>query len=110
MLYSPENTTWEPEPATCGSCGHPVASLHPCTWDRDLMVGECCRVRSDDLPSEPICPALRAMLMQAETAGELPGLVKLHAITCVHCASDQATVQTDRLYVNPDAVCCGEAA
>jgi hypothetical protein len=37
----------EPEPLHCGSCGQPVPELTDCTWERDLMVGKCCRVHPD---------------------------------------------------------------
>jgi hypothetical protein len=31
----------------CGSCGQPVPELKDCNWNRELMVGECCRVHPD---------------------------------------------------------------
>jgi len=37
----------ESEPLNCGSCGQPGPELKGCTWDRDLMVGECCRVHPE---------------------------------------------------------------
>ena len=33
-------------------------------------------------------------------------LLRAYIAECVHCGSTAAIVQTDRLYVNPAAVCC----
>jgi hypothetical protein len=37
---------------------------------------------------------------------EMLALLRTHIVECAHCGCTAATVQTDRLYVNPAAVYC----
>jgi hypothetical protein len=41
---------------------------------------------------------------------EMLSLLRAHIAECAHCGSTAATVQTDRLYLNPAAVCCDRLA
>jgi hypothetical protein len=107
MIYGAEYSTWVSEPETCGSCGAEVPELFPCTWDTDLMVGQCCVEPCTEESTG--CLALDAVIMQASNLDEICSAVKAHEAECARCGSTAATVQTDRLYLNPFAVCC-EAA
>lgn len=110
MLYGAHYETFAmpDEPLRCDSCGARVAQLEPCTWDEDLMVGECCRVHSDDLPEEPICPMVAEIAESAGSVRQFAELLRAHQpATCVHCAEGRKTVVSDRLVMGSrDAVCC----
>ena len=85
------NQPFYTEAFPCGSCGKPCDSLQPCTWDSDLMVGECCQIHSDDLPEEmPLCATLYDLVMRAATVQAVSDAFRLHAESgCPICTRPQ---------------------
>jgi hypothetical protein len=55
-------------------------------------------------------PCLIAAYGHGATEGEMLLLLRAHIAECAHCGSTAATVQADRLYLNPAAVCCDRLA
>jgi hypothetical protein len=70
----------------------------PLTGDKALLY-------SDD---QPAC--MIAAYESGTTEAEMLTLLRAHIAECVHCGSTAATVQTDRLWLNPAAVCCDRKA
>jgi hypothetical protein len=66
----------------------------PLTGDKALLYAD----------EQPAC--LVAAYEHGATEDEMLALLRAHIAECVHCGSTAATVQTDRLYLNPAAVCC----
>ena len=107
------------ESAECERCGRtdnlkPRAGLMVCygcqkELDRAAWVakheapltGDKALLYSDD---QPAC--LIAAYEHGETEDEMLSLLRAHVAECAHCGSTAATVQTDRIYINPAAVCC----
>ena len=69
------------------------------------LIGDKALLYADE---QPAC--LIAAYEHAETEAEMLALLRFHIAECAHCGSTTATVQTDRLYVNPAAVCCERLA
>jgi hypothetical protein len=65
------------------------------------LVGDKALLYADE---QPAC--LIAAYEHGTTEDEMLSLLRAHVAQCVHCGSTAATVQTDRLYLNPAAVCC----
>jgi hypothetical protein len=74
------------EALPCGSCGKPCSELFPCTWDSNLMVGECCpEYLGDAMPNQPICRSLSRFINQARTVKQVQDAWKEHQDSCVEC-------------------------
>ena len=66
----------------------------PLTGDKALLYAD----------EQPAC--LVAAYEHGTDEAEMLALLQAHITECTHCGSTAATVQTDRLYVDPAAVCC----
>ena len=66
----------------------------PLTGDKALLCAD----------EQPAC--LIAAYEHGVDEAEMLALLRAHIAECVRCGSRAATVQTDRLYLNPAAVCC----
>jgi hypothetical protein len=74
---------------------------------------DCCEAQAaveaeaDRLSALPSCDYRLMIIDRSETVQQLVNALRAHDMTpCFACASTRKTVQTDRLYVNPAAVCC----
>jgi hypothetical protein len=83
----------------CESCGKPVDSRIPASWDPDLLVGPCCEIHADDLPQErPVCETLYQSVCRAQTVQQVRDAFNQHQATgcplCCptiqHCLIDDA--------------------
>lgn len=87
------------------------------TGEEILLCDECreeeARVerKADELAKLPSCDYRAMIVDQAHSSRELANLLEAHDLYCEACRSTRKTVQDDRLYVQPAAVCCeGRAA
>jgi hypothetical protein len=113
-----------PKPsAECDRCGrmddlkerNGLMVCHDCQEELDLaawiakhdapLTGNKALLFSDE---QPAC--LLAAYEHGRDEAEMLSLLRAHIAECAHCGSMAATVQTDRLYVNPAAVRCDRLA
>jgi hypothetical protein len=109
-IYFNENA-----PDGCASCDRTDAVLFDITTEDDQhlrMCGECCdeerRIErlADELAAMPSCDTRAMIIDLGETTRALVNQLQAHDMSCAACASTRKTVQSDRLHVNPAAVCC----
>ncbi len=78
-----------------------------------LLCNDCCEAQAaveaeaNTLAALPSCDYRAMLIDRAETVQQLVNVLKAHdQAACIACSSTRKTVQSDRLYVNPAAVCC----
>jgi hypothetical protein len=61
---------------------------------------------------EPVCEFHQQLVREhfRLPVAEFLEAMKVHDVQCAECCSERKTVVSDRLHVDPAAVCCGEAA
>jgi hypothetical protein len=99
MIYGIEYET-----SGCGS----EEELGLAAWDAKHNVpltGDKALLYADE---QPAC--LIAAYEHGQTEDEMLSLLRAHIAECAHCGSTAATVQTDRLWLNPAAACCARKA
>ena len=69
----------------CESCGRPCEERRY-DPEYELWIGTACFCQQ---PDEPICPVWCALIMQAETVGEVRDLSRAHRLTCQACGGVQ---------------------
>lgn len=100
------------ECANCETTVGPIETYMTDDGKQLRLCGDCCETerrmeqRANELAALPSCDARQQIIDTATTTRGLTfGLVS-HDLACVACASTRKTVQDDRLYVAPGAVCC----
>jgi hypothetical protein len=80
----------------------PIRLCDDCMKEQQRVEAE-----ADQLAALPSCDFRQMLIDRAETVGQLVNLLKAHdQAECFSCASTRKAVQSDRLYLNPAAVCC----
>ena len=93
----------------CAECGKsfPEGTLQLIEEYHSVFCEECFPKVSLILAAEG-CDQLQQAAIAASSVSEIRELFDRHRVemTCVHCFSTAKTVQSDRISVNPAAVCC----
>ena len=88
----------------CESCGEPTHRGRVWNVEHVLWVAVDCSCNAPDVL--PSCPTRYALVCEAATINQMCLALRAHEAECVHCGCTKKTVVSDRLTVNPAAVCC----
>ena len=88
----------------CESCGEQTYRGRIWNAEHELWAAVDCSCNVPDVL--PSCPTRYALVCEAATINQMCLALRAHEAECVHCGCTKKTVVSDRLTVNPAAVCC----